>query len=187
MKIFDFSDLKRIISLIIAFIFFICTLSFFLLSISRIFQPIEDTLLSPHFKLNEFNSGLKTVKKTRFYTPMIIFRRYFFVIWLILLSSAPSILLVSGMIIFQICYIIILIYMRPFEDPINNFIECLNELLFTLLVSILSIENTKGEWSGSLTSLYIWIMLFNTMMVTVILTGKLFYFNILNRKSFIQT
>ena len=64
-----------------------------------------------------------------------------------------------------------LLYLRPYEGVKSNFIEIMNEIYFGFLLLFLSIINTKSEWDSTKTSIYMWVLLSNTLAVFVIIFG----------------
>lgn len=106
------------------------------------------------------------------YSCMLLGRRLVFVTWLIIFSHYySSIVLVSAMSGFQILYAIAILVLRPFESIKDNLVECLNELFFTSLTLILLKFNTEDNWEGSITDIYVWIMMANNAVLVVVITS----------------
>mmetsp|Transcript_5047 Transcript_5047/g.4840 ORF Transcript_5047/g.4840 Transcript_5047/m.4840 type:complete len:271 (+) Transcript_5047:617-1429(+) len=88
-KFFDLSSSNMIASLTFAFVLFGLTIVFTVFSFRQIFSPLKTGELE-RSKLEEFNTGLKDTNFSRVYTPLILLRRYFFIVWLICwLNSDP--------------------------------------------------------------------------------------------------
>jgi len=88
-KFFDLSSSNMIASLTFAFVLFGLTVVFTVFSFRQIFSPLKTGELE-RSKLEEFNTGLKDTNFSRVYTPLILLRRYFFIVWLICwLNSDP--------------------------------------------------------------------------------------------------
>ncbi|CAI2379520.1 unnamed protein product [Moneuplotes crassus] len=174
-KLFNFSRTFRIISTSVAFGVLILTILFFVICIRQALQEPEVIVIvdSQRSKLDEFNAGLKKKRYVRVYSPMLLFRRYFFVIWLVFCLELSQLLIVSGMVVFQAIFVLVLLVLRPFEDKVNNIIELLNEFIFTVLLIILCQINTEKAWTGEITSLFLWTMLMNTILITFILVVSL--------------
>lgn len=125
MKIFDITGIKWIVSLFCGTLLFGFTIVFFFLAITEARKPFDTQEKKSRF--GEFNAGLKERKMVRIYTPMLLLRRYFFIIWLVLLIRHDPVLIISGMITIQLTYLATLIFVRPFQDAVNNIIEVMNE------------------------------------------------------------
>ncbi|CAI2382759.1 unnamed protein product [Moneuplotes crassus] len=121
-------------------------------------------------KLDEFKAGLRESKAAQLYTPVLLLRRVWFVLWLVCwLGSAPT-LSVGGLIGFQSLYLLCLIFVRPFQEKANNLIELINEIIFSLLTCVLLQVNTESRWTGIIQTVFVMAMMANTVIVTMILT-----------------
>ena len=101
---FNASGAIRIISLIIAFILFILWLSFIWIPMCLAFYSHQTS--NEESKFGEFFNGLKSMKRFKFYTAILISRRTIFVVVLICLVSTSSILVISILSILQLIYIL---------------------------------------------------------------------------------
>lgn len=128
-RAFHYDDVYLTTSNLIAVGFFLLTVGFFAISVNMARKDPED-LGNRDSKLSEFNSGLRRTRIVQIYTPMLLIRRYYFVIWLVALLRYDPKILVSGMLAFQIFYMIVLITLRPCEAGVNNLIEIINECIF---------------------------------------------------------
>jgi len=79
------------------------------------------------------------------------------------------------MICFQGMYLLILCLLRPADDPVNNLIEIINECIFSALLIILLPINSASEWTNLIESIFIWIMVGNTLTITVILVTSFIF------------
>ncbi|CAI2374547.1 unnamed protein product [Moneuplotes crassus] len=173
-KFFDLSNSNMIASLTFAFVLFCLTVVFTVFSFRQVFSPLKTGELE-RSKLEEFNTGLKDTNFSRVYTPLILLRRYFFIVWLICWLNSDPICIVSGMICFQGMYLFILCLLRPADDPVNNLIEIINECIFSALLIILLPINSASEWTNLIESIFIWIMVGNTLIITVILVTSFIF------------
>ena len=89
------------------------------------------------FILMEFIADLRNAKAARIYMAVLLIRRIVFVILVIFLIESPrefiyiviiSNFLIPNIIASQLSYILTLIFIRPFENIVNNIIEMVNEL-----------------------------------------------------------
>jgi hypothetical protein len=134
-------------------------------------NPMNDD--ENHNKLGEFSAGLKKDKSARLYSVMLITRRILFVTWLIVFNHFDKMLILSIMAVIQIGYLTTLLLIRPFEQKMTNVIEILNEFFFSFLFGILFFVNSEVAWTDFRSSFYLWIMITNSIMVVLILTGNL--------------
>ena len=80
--------------------------------------------------------------------------------------------LIIVLFLIQVVYILKLSYLRPYEETKGNFIEILNEIYFGFLVIFLAIVNTKDEWNSIKTNTYMWVLVSNTFVVLIIVSGR---------------
>jgi hypothetical protein len=134
-------------------------------------NPINDENL--HNKLEEFSTGLKKNKSARVYSVMLMTRRILFVTWLIVFNYFDKIIVISIMAVIQTGYLTTLLLVRPFEEKLNSVIEILNEFFFSFLLGVLFFMNSEAAWTGFRSSMYIWIMMANSIVLVLILAGNL--------------
>ncbi|CAI2384244.1 unnamed protein product [Moneuplotes crassus] len=72
----------------------------------------------------------------------------------------------------QIVHLAVLAVIRPFDRLENNLIELVNEVIYTPMLSIMIACNREEEWSGSITSIFCGIILFNSLIITFIMIYK---------------
>ena len=153
----DVSDKYRIISFAFAvailIIWFWFTLFVVFFSISS-YIAIE----GQHNKLNEFFSGLKINKRHRFSVAILLIRRLFFVAFLFVCYSVSSKVVIGVLSLFQLCYLIYLILIRPFIEIKANIIEIVNETIFLFLLSSLFFLNTENDWTPTIAIVYMQII-----------------------------
>jgi hypothetical protein len=134
-------------------------------------NPINDE--KNHNKLGEFSTGLKKDKSARVYSVILMTRRILFVTWLIVFNHFDKMLILSIMAVIQIGYLTTLLLIRPFEEKMNSVIEIMNEFIFSFLLSVLFFVNSEAAWTGFRSSIYIWVMTANSIVLVLILTGNL--------------
>jgi hypothetical protein len=134
-------------------------------------NPINDE--KSHNKLGEFSTGLKENKLARVYSVMLMTRRILFVAWLIVFNYFNKMIIISIMAVIQTCYLITLLFIRPFEEKMTSVIEIMNELFFSFLLGTLFFVNSEAAWTDFRSILYVWIMMANNIIFVLILTGNL--------------
>ena len=125
-----------------------------------------------HNLFEEFFRGIQQNKRHKFYVTLLLLRRFLFVILLITWLFISSRVLIIVLSIIQVVYILNLSYLRPYQETKGNLIEILNETYFGFLVIFLSIVNTEDEWNSIKTNAYMWVLVSNTIVVLVIVSGK---------------
>ena len=127
-----------------------------------------------HNMLEEFFRGLKENRKHKFYSTMQFLRRALFVILLTTWASVHSKVLIAILLSIQTAYVIYLSWVRPYVEIKGNIIEILNEIYFGVLLAFLLLLNTESDWTSLKTSIYMWALVSNTLVVFLIFIGKQF-------------
>ena len=95
------------------------------------------------FMLMEFIADLRNAKAARAYMTVLLIRRIVFVILVIFLIESPRefiyIVIIGNLyqfnlLVSQLAYILTLIFIRPFENIVNNIIEMVNELFLCVIL-----------------------------------------------------
>ena len=128
-----------------------------------------------HNMLEEFFRGLKVDRKHKFYSTIHFLRRALFVFLLITWASVHSKVLIAILSFVQSAYVIYLNWVRPYVEVKWNLIEILNEIYFGVLLAALFILNTESDWTSLISSIYMWTLVSNTLMVFIIAIGKQFF------------
>ena len=173
MYTFDDTTLAGLVSLLIAFTVFCITLIFFITSLFYFYKFRNGLDPKKKFIFQEFFLGLKNKRWARFFTPAMLGRRFILVWTIIFLTHLPRQLIFSIILIFQLLYWSCLVFIRPFEQVVDNIIEILNESFNTFFVCyIFAIDKQKG-WTpnGTIKFFTTWITV-NSTMVALIMLGK---------------
>ena len=125
-----------------------------------------------HNKLEEFFRGLQFDEKHKFYTTVLLLRRLIFIVLLIIWVSISSRALIVILSLIQVGYVIYLSYIRPYKDLKGNLIEILNEFYFWFLIVYLIAINAESEWSILKESIYMYVLVSNTLVIFMIVLGK---------------
>ena len=168
---FNTHGVYRILSLIYAFcLIILCLLligiTFYLGSSSySLFQ-------SEHNKLGEFFVGVKGEKKFKLYVWVLIMRRTIMVFFLIIFMSISSRLLIGILVCILLLQLIYVSILRPFKEVKDNIVEIINEFYLLILFSNWIYFNTKEEWNTTITSIYVWVIASNSIMIFIISIGN---------------
>ena len=125
-----------------------------------------------YYKLGEFITGIKNNKYARAYSFLALIRRTLLISWLILFNWLESYILSYGLLGVQVCYLICLVIIRPFDRVENNLIEIVNEIIYSLMIWMLVKYNTEEEWKPLTGTIFTGIIMSNSLMITLIMFGK---------------
>ena len=167
----DTTDFYRLLS----FIFSISMILIFMLVVLLVLYLTFSTYRlneREHNLLEEFFRGIQQNKRHKFYVTLLLLRRFLFVILLITWLFISSRVLIIILSLIQVVYILNLWYLRPYEETKGNLIEILNEIYFEFLILFLAIVNTEDEWNSIKTNTYMWVLVSNTFVVLVIVSGN---------------
>lgn len=120
----------------------------------------------------EFFADLKNTQFARFYTPMLVFRRF---LWMVIALEVVKIdrsLTFSLLLVLQIAYLIVISIMRPFNLFKNNLVETINEVFLLGWVCFFFGIDEESKWSFSKQYVFLVIMTANTLSVCAIIIGK---------------
>ena len=162
---FDLSTKKRKVSLFLAHFFLITSTAFYFFIIYQ-FQATRTWLNRKYYKYSEeLFGGLKESNKARSYTIFLTTRRFLLCIILICLQNLHFIYRVILFNLVQILYFALIIVLRPFTQIDNNIVEIVNELLLTVLGSLLLHYNESSRWDKTIENVYIYLITFSSAFV----------------------
>ena len=170
---FNTTQKYRIISLTSALIAMLLCI-FLIAIITLISISSYEVVENQHNNIGELFSGQKMQKKTKLYTSILLLRRMIFVILLLSLVSVRSWIVITILSLLQLWYLITIIIIRPFIKIRNNMVEIINEIYFFILLIFLIIFNSKENWNSTVTMFYMCLLTSNSIVVFIIVLGKLF-------------
>lgn len=160
--LFDLSNDSQVASFWFAGVIVVFWLGMFLLS-------IYDFKTQKYRCLSEFTSGIKNSKASKIFTSMYLLRKLLLIIWVVTSYNCDSTIIAAVATIVQALYMVILIFLRPFEEFQNNMIEILNEVIFTIVLGWLIIFDTESRWTSQFTDIYLYILIGNNIAIVAIL------------------
>ena len=163
---------SKIISLIIAIIWYLFCIAFIVLSFLFWMKHKNNEVNDEYIPFKEFINGIKNTSAAKIYSTLFLFRRTLFVSLLIFGSSLSNILLIIHLIVIQTIYLAAMIMTRPFIQTKNNIIEIANEWYYLLLVSLLSYFNSSDRWSETIESVYLFIIISNSLTIISVIISK---------------
>ena len=176
-KRWNTSNSSNIISLIISFVIvFVCGWFIIISFLSWTKYEISENV-SENYPFKEFFNGITLKSSAKLYSTIFMLRRMTLVSLLIFGSSLSNIYLVIPMIVCQTVYLILVVSIRPFKEVKNNVIEISNEWFYLILVSMLAYYNETSRWSQSIQSVYLGIIIMNSLTIISVLICKLLIFN----------
>ena len=120
----------------------------------------------------EFFRGIKKRNEERFYVFVQFMRRIYFVILLVFYPYSNSWLLILMLIIFQLMYILFLIYLHPYEETKGNIIEIMNESVFFCLLFSHFFITSENDWKSGISQLYFSIIIINVIVMFILIYRK---------------
>ncbi|CAI2384176.1 unnamed protein product [Moneuplotes crassus] len=127
------------------------------------------------YYFKELARGLKDSKEARIYTFFLLLRRFVLVIWLISVKDANKYFAIVFLSVFQLFYFSRIVYSRPLAGKCENIVEITNEVFFTVLACLLLHLNTTDVWEGTNTSVYLYILISNNVVIAMIMLSNLIY------------
>ena len=171
LHVFDTSSLLRIVSLIYAMLMIFAFLWTFGTTLFLTFSSYK-TNEGHHSMLGELINSLQNNTKSKFYAVLILTRKLFFVLVLVILDSIESKKIIFILSCFQVGYTAYVAVVRPYNSIKLNIYEIINEVDYTLHLICLMFFNTKDDWNDISTSIYMWTLAINAMIVFVIVFSK---------------
>ena len=179
-KSWSTSDDSKIISLWIAFILSFLWIGLVVLTFLYWIKNrnLENTNRFMSFKA--FFSGLKDESRPRLYSTVLLARRAFLVIFLVMGSSLNSILIIAPMIVIQFTYLSLFVVVRPYKATKDNILEITNELFYFVLIALLSHFNSESKWTNIIESWYLFLIIGNSLVVISIMISMFYRLSLIN-------
>ena len=178
---FNFYEIKRIISFIIAFLALVTWVAIIfitiLLTLSKeayefsespvhvCTSPLPPGGLGGGTDVNNLQKkrgrfahlfdGVSLNKKSRLFVWLLQIRRAVFIILLITVGPKSSIIVISILVGLQLVYLGLLVAIRPYKEISCNIIDITNEVYFLVILASLLKYNTAADWEGTPTTAYI--------------------------------
>ena len=166
---FNGSSGPRIASFFSALEMLLFWIAFFFLTIW--FSIWRTTNEEENDKYEEFLADLKTDLLSKIYLIIIMTRRFLFIVLCASLGFASPVATISLMFIFQLIYVIYLIYQKPFTKIKLNIVEIITEVFLLFFLCWLFYFNSESTWNYSSTQAIIWMFSGVNMIILIIVTG----------------
>ena len=168
---FETSDLPNIVSLIFSIIS-ISFLSFFVYLSYYVYKKKNGISQTNRRKLGEFLNEIKADDKPKLYSFFGLLRRTLLIVWLLSFKSLGPQALAIGFCLISFPYFIFILVVRPFEKVSNNVVEIWNEIFLFMVSLWICYFYKEGRWTNNLTKVFISIVLANTGVIMVVVSGN---------------
>jgi cysteine-rich repeat protein len=168
-------DWETIISLWLAIIIFIECLLLSLLSFISYRKVMNQEKIPEEDLFGIFYSDLKNNKWAKLYTTNLLVRRTLFCIIVVAFLGENAVFIIFSFIfVIQTAYLLQFLVVRPFKSPKHNLIEIMNEVFILICISVFFVtgDSSEEEWRSSAASFVLISLVFNTVLLLIIETGK---------------
>ena len=169
------SDDPKIISLWIAFALSFLWIGLVVLTFVYWIKNRNIENINRFMSLKAFFSGLKDESRPRLYSTVLLARRAFLVVFLVMGSSLNSIVIIAPMIVIQFAYLSLFVVVRPYKATKDNILEITNELFYFVMIALLSHFNSESKWTKSAENAYLFLIIGNSIAIISIMISKSIY------------
>ena len=167
---FDSSSNNKKASLLITYSLIAICFIFYIFIIYEFCVTRKRLSRSTHFYSRELFAGLKGNNKARLYTTLLVSRRLVLCIILICLQDLNKAYCILSFFLIQMSFLVVMIWIRPFDETTNNVVEIVNELLLAILISMLLYYNESSRWNTVAEDLFLYAIVSNSVSVSLITT-----------------
>ena len=175
LRSWDTSNASKIVSLWIAFIGTLLWISLIILSFLFWLRNKHLENIDHYMPLKVFFCNLKIDDRSRLYSTVLLARRALLVIYLIMGSSIISIGLVVPIMVLQIVYLILILYVRPYKSNTDNALEITNEFFYFIMIALLCYFNEESKWNNTAETVYLWLIIGNSILIISITISKILF------------
>ncbi|CAI2380617.1 unnamed protein product [Moneuplotes crassus] len=132
----------------------ICSIVLLLLCFHMYYISCSQVGRDKYWQCSEYFNGVKANKYSKLYSSVYLTTRVLLVLFLILGKSFSAIYKAAFFCFLNFSYGVYLLTSRPFENPQDSIIECINQTLFSFLTVPLLWLNTEESWTSSYETFY---------------------------------
>jgi hypothetical protein len=176
LKVFDISEPAFIVSNVVAIGVVLLCIALLVAPFYYFYKHLNGYDSDERYYYEEAYTDQKNTRYARLYTPMLLFRRTFLVVIIILCKPVGRNFQFGAFLILQLAYTTQYVIIRPFEKKLQFVIELINEILFIFLIVVFYILSTEDDWTKSRTSAVINVFLGNTVIVVILIMCKFVLF-----------
>ncbi|CAI2381084.1 unnamed protein product [Moneuplotes crassus] len=145
-------------SFLLSSLFTLLSTSLLLLSLYMYAKSFPEVDNEKYWTCKEFFNGVRSQKYSNFYSTIFLLVRLMLISLIIFGKTMSPFYRATAFYSINILYGVYLLIIRPFENPQDNMIENINQILFCCLTIPLSWLNIKSDWTAFYETLYISIL-----------------------------
>ena len=126
-------------------------------------------------KLEKLSYGVKMQKKLKLYVNILLAWKTLVVKLLKFMNLIETWILINILSSVQFWFLVYIIVIRPFENIKENITEILNEVVFLILLTILIYYNKNNDWSYTIKTVYMLLIITNNILIFTIILCRHFY------------
>ncbi|CAI2380942.1 unnamed protein product [Moneuplotes crassus] len=142
-----------------------CLLILSLYMYKKSFPEIDN---EKYWACKEFFNGVKDGRYSKLYTTIFLMLRVMLVALVIFGKTIPSLYKATAFYLINIAYGGYLLVVRPYDNPQDNIVECINQVLFCFLAVPLSWLKTKSSWTSFYEGFYIKILMASPIIGSIV-------------------
>jgi cysteine-rich repeat protein len=116
--------------------------------------------------------GLKDNQWWRIFPVMFLIKRGMFSFIVLIFAEWSFEIKMSLFIVIQILYFSALIYLRPFESMVDNFIEMMNNSFYIVYIIIIWIYQSEEDWRATAVDCFFILLIVNNVIIVLITNSK---------------
>jgi hypothetical protein len=167
----SFEDFPHTLSFICSVSILLVMLAFVLFGVFK-WRKQEYNNSNAHSMFGEYFSGLKKKRFASTYNLLLVLRRLVLISWLVWCKLLPLMVFIPVAWVYQLFHFVCVVVLRPFDHPKENFVEIVNELIFSLLVGGMAYLTEKSRWNDVITNTYYYLMMTPGMLIFIVSFGK---------------
>lgn len=172
---FNFSDNQKgtkVISLLANIVLSLTWISFFGICVYQWIKSIDERTFENQYYFNEFYEGVKNSWTARVYSSLFLAKRLTLCFIVIVLSVLPMLVKIILFMVVESIWCISICLIKPFNELKLNIIEIVNELFFTCACIGMFFLNQENDWSDTMTLVYVYFLVANMSLISLISVGK---------------
>ncbi|CAI2381711.1 unnamed protein product [Moneuplotes crassus] len=164
----DFSSTGKVLSYCLSLVIVILLAFTMVLAyiISR--RAAQDKINLETTYFSEIVDGTKETFWARFATFFHLLRIFCSVTWIVMSVSFGAVARATVYCLIQFAFVCIKVAIRFYEEPKDNIIEVLDDLIYLGLCIVIVVQANEDNWNESLSNIVITVMTLNTLLILVI-------------------
>jgi hypothetical protein len=167
-----FDSVSHAISFIFASVLFAINVSLIVLSLYYFCKHWKNYDVEDHHWFKELFAGLKEKPIARLHMFLVLARRFIYVVFLISFSYLKALPILVTLLLVQIVYYVLIVYLRSYKEMRDNLVNIVNESIFVVLLLILCFYHDESDWKKSIEKAFLGILIANSALVIMIIICK---------------